>query len=384
MIDKIKKYLIIFSISFFILSNLGLSITFTFLTKAVETNFESQNCSSNSNLPINELNKQIKLYQHNYNLNLTRIISEMNLNILENGEDASISMQFTYYNSGDESVNYIIHTIDISTILIESRVSSILVQDAFGNLNYEWSFLGNLNLINISLRVPLNPQDFTSFSISYLLEDAIVSNPDITVNYILQWTLTFDEDIEQFSLFVTLPAQYELFNQSALEPIPNYQSSDGRRLEWDYFNILENQDQTWIIRFQDFVQEQPPISTFKPIFWISVVGTFLLGIIIGTIGMFYILRFKTDTERQEIVETLLSQPEKEIIKIIKKQDGVTTQSKIVDLSEFSKAKVSYYLTELEKKSIIMRERWGRMNRIRIIDDSVDKVFFSEDEKSETD
>jgi uncharacterized membrane protein len=358
---------------------MGPTIASSQLTTAVNKNLEAQNYCSNSNLSSNLLNNQLKFNGLNYNPNLTRIISEINLDILENGEDASISMQFTYYNGGLENVNYIVHAIDISTILIDSRVSSIMVKDAFGYLNYDWSFLGSINIINISLRIPLEPSKFTSFTILYLLEDAVVSNPDITVNYILQWTITFDEYIEQFSLIVTLPAQYELFNQSALEPIPNYQSSDGRRLEWNFYNVLENHDQTWIIRFQDYMPEQPPISTFKPIFWVSVVGTFLFGLIIGTITMFYILKFKTDTERQEIVETLLSQPEKEIIKIIKKQDGVTTQSKIVDLSGFSKAKVSYYLTELENKSIILRERWGRMNRIRIIDESVDKVYFSEDE-----
>ena len=59
---------------------------------------------------------------------------------------------------------------------------------------------------------------------------------------------------------------------------------------------------------------------------------------------------------------------------------MVTQSKITTQSGFSKAKVSYYLTELEKKEIISRERWGRMNRIKIIDDSVEKVIIKENKK----
>lgn len=385
MYKKVKSYLTISSIVVLVLSLQSIHMYISsFAFEDLYQNFENQNYNQVKNSPNVGLNNRLKMFVQEYNPNLTRILNDMYADILPNGKDITITMHFTYYNSGEDTVYNIIHAIDITTILIESRISSIVVFDAIGDINYEWDFLVNINLINISLRLPLDPFQFTSFTISFLLENAIVSNPDITFNYIVQWTLTFDEDIEQFSLTVTLPIQFELYNQSALDPIPNYRSADGRRLEWIFYNILTDQDKTWIIRFKNYVTEEHPISIFKPIYWIAVVGTFLGGAIIGIIGMYFYLKLKTDTERQEIVETLLSHPEKEIIKIIKKHDGVITQSKIVDLTVFSKAKVSYYLSELEKKEIISRERWGRMNRIRIIDDSVDKVYFSDSENIETD
>jgi hypothetical protein len=223
-----------------------------------------------------------------------------------------------------------------------------------------------------------------SFSISFALESAVISNPEITQDFILQWTLTFDEDIEQFSLIATLPSTFELYNQSAVDPIPDYKSADGRRLEWSLNNVLEDQSETWIIRFQQVEQPTTPENGFKKGFWSGLIVTFFLGgLLIGSLGAYFILKTRTDTERKVIVESLLSQPEKEILKIIKDEGGTTTQNKIVDLSGFSKAKVSYYVTELEKKKIISRERWGRMNRIKIIDDSVDKVFIAEQEESNT-
>ncbi|MHA1586614.1 MAG: helix-turn-helix transcriptional regulator, partial [Candidatus Heimdallarchaeota archaeon] len=193
------------------------------------------------------------------------------------------------------------------------------------------------------------------------------------------WTLTQDEDMEQFTLIITLPAQYELYNQSALEPDADYTSVDGKRFEWNYYNIEENDIQIWIVRFQVYQTSTIPIPPPSKGAWFAMIGTFFAGLIAGGLTVFFIIKSRTDKERKEIVETLLSQPEKEIIRIIKNENGVTTQSKICSVSGFSKAKVSYYLNELENKGIVQKERWGRMNRIRIIDDSVDKAYVKETE-----
>ncbi|HUT80513.1 MAG TPA: MarR family transcriptional regulator [Candidatus Bathyarchaeia archaeon] len=314
------------------------------------------------------------------NPNLTRIIYDIYFTIHTNGKDVSISSHFTYQNVGEDDVNYIIHLIDLTTILVESRISTINVYDAFGILEYKWNINGNVNLVNVTLLNPIQENEYYSFTIDYLLEKAIIQNSDIVQSSILQWAITHDENIEQFSLILTLPVKYTLFNQSALDPEPDYKSADGRRLEWHFYNIINDLTQSWIIRFSIYETSNVPIDPIGKGFWLGLVATFIIGIILGGLAVFFILKSRTDTERKEIVETLLSSPEKEILRIIKNQNGVTTQSKITSESGFSKAKVSYYLTELENKEIISRERWGRMNRIRIIDGSVDKVYFSSEDK----
>ncbi|NHJ46230.1 MAG: winged helix-turn-helix transcriptional regulator [Asgard group archaeon] len=368
------------SLLFMILLSLSL-----FGNQIINTNSDYVLTDTDLLLSSNLSNSDTKLIPllSNFNQNLTRILSEMYIDVLENGEDTFIENHFTYYNSGEEDVYFIIHVIDIITILAESRISSIIVYDAFGALSYKWDIQSSLHLINITLREALQPLSFVSFSISYALENAVISNPDITQNFILQWTLTFDEDIEQFSIITTIPSAFELVNQSAVDPFPDYKSADGRRLEWSLNNVLEDQSETWIIRFQMVEHTTIPENGFKPGFWSGLIVTFILGLLIGSLGMYFILKTRTDSERKVIVESLLSQPEKEILKIVKDEGGTTTQNKIVDLSGFSKAKVSYYVTELEKKKIISRERWGRMNRIKIIDDSVDKVFIADHEETNT-
>ncbi|NPE08045.1 MAG: winged helix-turn-helix transcriptional regulator [Asgard group archaeon] len=320
----------------------------------------------------------------NLNTNLSRLIFEIYLDILPNGEDAQVSAHYTYQNIGNSSIFNIVNILDISTVLVESRLSTISVSDANGSLYYEWIISDLIHILNITIREPLEYQQRYSYSVTYLLENVILQSFEEAENFVFQWTLTQDEDMEQFTLIITLPAQYELYNQSALEPDADYMSVDGKRFEWDYYNIEENDIQIWIVRFQIYQMPTIPIPPPSKGAWFGMIGTFFAGLIAGGLTVFYIIKSRTDIERKEIVETLLSQPEKEIIRIIKNENGVTTQSKICSVSEFSKAKVSYYLNELENKGIVKKERWGRMNRIRITDDSVDKAYVKEVEKKEMD
>jgi len=318
------------------------------------------------------------------NTNLSKLIYEIYVDILPNGEDAQVSAHYTYQNVGNNSILNVVNILDVSTVLVESRLSSISISDAGGLLYYEWTINEYTHMLNITLRDPLEYQQFYTYTVTYLLEDVILQSFEVAEAFVFQWTLTHDEDIEQFTLIVTLPAQYELYNQSALEPDADYKSVDGKRFEWNYYNIEENDIQIWIVRFQIFQVSTIPIPPPSKAAWFGMIGTFFLGVIAGGLTVFFIIKARTDIERKEIVETLLSQPEKEIIRIIKNENGVTTQSKICSLSGFSKAKVSYYLNELENKGIVEKERWGRMNRIRITDDSVDKAYVKESESKEMD
>ena len=323
----------------------------------------------------------------NYNEELNRIIYELNIDIQPNAKDAFITAHVTYQNTVNKSINHIVSIIDIETILIASRISTFQVFDNQGDLYFEWDVFDNYHLINVTLREAIDFNDYYTFSISYLLENSIISNQEATDSYIFQWSIFNDEDVDQFAVVVTLPNDFSLYNNTlaaSLDPEADYISVDERRFEWSFYNILKDEVLSWIVRFQPF--ENPIIPTYKiPAYiWILMAVVFILGTILGSSVVFLIFKSRTDSERKDIVETLLSQPEKDILKIIKDEGGVTTQSKICSLSGFSKAKVSYYITELDQKSIISRERWGRMNRIRIVDDSFEKVYFDDVHEDTTD
>ncbi len=313
----------------------------------------------------------------NVNENLTRLLFSQYVDVLPNGIDVSITSDFTCQYIGLQPLYFLIYQIDIQSVLTENRISSFIVYDDYGSLYFEWEINDGVHILNITLSKPLYNNEFYSFSVNYMIEDAILETIDITKNFVFRVTQLFDENVEQYSLVVTIPDEYMLNNESALTPDADYISINGKRFEWKYYNLLKDSEKTWIIRFvEEPISPLPtPVDPEKNnLVWLGMIGTFFLGLIIGAIIIFFSVKSKSDFERKEILEVLLSQPEKDIIKIIEDENRVTTQSKICSLSGFSKAKVSYYLNELEDKGIISRERWGRMNRVRIVDGAVEKAY----------
>ncbi|HUU77220.1 MAG TPA: winged helix-turn-helix transcriptional regulator [candidate division Zixibacteria bacterium] len=364
-------------VNLFFIIVLILFSTFITTNQICDFDFSVNNDEENIKNKAYELNNN-ELNAQSANPNLTRLLYQINFNLELNAEDISITTHSTYRNDANNSIKNIIHIIDVDTIFVESRISTILVHDSEGELFFEWFALSDYQLLNISLRYPILSEEVTTFTVSYLLEDAVLKNPEILENYIIRWTLTNHEISEQFSFILALPNKFILSNSSyvpSLEPEADYISIDGTRFEWIRYDVLSNEVLTWTIRFEYYMNPTQSNTNIPVYVWILMVILFIIGLIVGGLSVFFIFRSRIDMERSDIVETLLSQPEKEILKIIKDEKGVTTQSKICSISNFSKAKVSYYINELEKKEIITRERWGRMNRIRLIDESFEKVYY---------
>ncbi|MBD3190123.1 MAG: winged helix-turn-helix transcriptional regulator [Candidatus Heimdallarchaeota archaeon] len=323
------------------------------------------------------------LHPGNYE-NLTRAVHRMNINIQENVQDIQINSHYTYKNTGNQSAYYI-------SIVLDIKISTVLVYDAIGDLSFEWHSMEYSNLINITLRDPLVPDSPPyTFTVSYIVEDAIDQIVTPTQSYNFYWSMEHDERTDRFLLVIALPINFVLCNETVnppLEPTADRIFSDGQRIkfEWDYTDIPANQFQTWTVRFKTYQTILPTTITTTDYHWEIIIPMFFAGLIIGGLTSFFILNRFSATERKGIVESLLSKPEKQILKIIQEADGRITQNKICTISGFSKAKVSYYLSELEEKKIIERERWGRMNRVKIIDSALEKVEIEiNDEQREED
>ena len=67
---------------------------------------------------------------------------------------------------------------------------------------------------------------------------------------------------------------------------------------------------------------------------------------------------KISEERFSIILKALDSHEKKVMKFIKEQDGIT-QSTLRLRTDMSKAKLSYVLTELERRGLIKREKKGK-------------------------
>ena len=320
---------------------------------------------------INHNNIHSDYYSILQNNDLIITTYDIDLDIETNARDVITETTITYQNNGSNPIDIIYHTITSDTILASSRISTIFVSDGTNELLYEWEVLTDYHHLTIHLSDPIETNEFVTLVISYVMESAISESHLIPDDYIFQWSINLLEEIEHFRVIITLPQKFALNNDTEipLEPEADQISIDGQVFLWNYYSVDPDTTHSWIIRFQLFKENNKLNYRIPSFIWGVMVVVFLLGGGIGSTTVYYTLRNKLATDRTEIVEALLSQPEKEIVKIIKEEGGVITQNKICTVSGFSKAKVSYYIKELENKEIIRRERFGRMNRIVLIEES---------------
>jgi uncharacterized membrane protein len=90
----------------------------------------------------------------------------------------------------------------------------------------------------------------------------------------------------------------------------------------------------------------------------------IIALIIGIIISFYLFKDKTDKEEDnlKIIRKALSEDEKKILDEIKKAGEITQDSLRFRLN-WSKAKISTILTNLDKINLIQRQRTGKTYKI---------------------
>ncbi|MBD3192147.1 MAG: winged helix-turn-helix transcriptional regulator, partial [Candidatus Heimdallarchaeota archaeon] len=100
---------------------------------------------------------------------------------------------------------------------------------------------------------------------------------------------------------------------------------------------------------------------------------FFGGILIGGIGTFFVYKKLRQSDETELVSSLLSKSERAIIKAINADNGISTQKRICEKTGFSKSKVSQILSKLEEKGVLERERWGRTNKVTLIESTFQEL-----------
>ena len=76
---------------------------------------------------------------------------------------------------------------------------------------------------------------------------------------------------------------------------------------------------------------------------------------------------KTNTEQKfDVVFPLLKHDERKVIKVLMDNNGEILQNALVLQSGLSKVKITRELTSLENKKLIVRERFGLTNKIKLV------------------
>lgn len=96
------------------------------------------------------------------------------------------------------------------------------------------------------------------------------------------------------------------------------------------------------------------------------ITSLIIALIIGVIISFYLFKSENKSMDKEnefnIIKKVLSEDEKRILHEVKKARGITQDSLRFRLG-WSKAKISTMLTNLDKKSLVQRERTGKTYKV---------------------
>jgi uncharacterized membrane protein len=233
------------------------------------------------------------------------------------------------------------------------------------------------------MRYPLFPNETYVFSIEYRIDAVIYLVQEPVEYYGLDFEVIHPRNTDLFELEISLPAEGGLLAQSPPEPVyPNplriVEEDNVVKIYWELENKDFGDDNVFLVRFVLQAIDNPNGSNLKPLFYIL---TLLAGIALGSLILFLVYRLKVKPSESQLVSSLLTKTEQEVIRAINQDSGVSTQRRICEKTGYSKSKVSQILLKLEQRNVLVRERWGRTNKVTITAPSFKTIGITE-EKTE--
>jgi len=235
----------------------------------------------------------------------------------------------------------------------------------------KFEFADVQNLTDFELILPFDVRDVKLY-VDGKKTDELISGRKIRVEYN---TKEFIEEKKRFltsfrapfftkliKIRVILPEGAVLAKsvENSVFPYPSDVSSDGRRIfvEWVKEDVDKGEDFSFFVNYKKGFNEN-----------------YLGYIIAGVIGFslfivyLYLLKKKATKEKKKKrqdkhkFEEHLKEDEEQVMNILKKKGGECEQSTLVVISDFSKAKMSRILQELEERKIVKKITKGRKNII---------------------
>ncbi|MGC9777658.1 MAG: winged helix-turn-helix transcriptional regulator [Candidatus Heimdallarchaeota archaeon] len=251
---------------------------------------------------------------------------------------------------------------------INKNISSVYVYDPLGPLPFTWSIEPSIgNKINITMRYPLLFDETYVFSISYDLRNVIYRVDEPIEYYELDFEVTHPRNSKEFNLIIVLPIDGQLIEDGI--PAPTYPTPKNVYIEenlvkiiWSYEDLSISTTDVFIVRYSINIDAEPGRIN---LFGLYIALAFLGGAVISLLAVYLFYTLKAKPSGTELVSSLLSDTEQEVIKAINTDSGVSTQRRICDKTGYSKSKVSQILAKLEEKKVLKRERWGRTNKVTI-------------------
>ena len=254
---------------------------------------------------------------------------------------------------------------------LPSDAVNISVYDAVGVLEKNISHEEGVSIVS-RFRNQVKMGDIETVIIEFDTDELISSSQEGNIFSAIFFPLG------RMNLRVALPPGFGLSKpvassaQTDIAPLPDRTTSDGTKtiFEWDVESLKEF---ALLIRYDSFnpplspaETKEPPISLPPPPEEAGVYSLELLVAIIVVLAVGgFLLNYKRkliDEQKVDKTTEFMREDEKIIIDLIREDEGIV-QRRLVDLTGFSKAKISKIVSDLNKRNIVFIERIGRRNKL---------------------
>lgn len=222
------------------------------------------------------------------------------------------------------------------------------VYDPRGELGINAARESGETIIQSRFREPLQPNASTAITIRFNVTNAVSKAGD---GYVFSPVFSLPQDTKEFTLRVRLPEGMglprpvsEVSGFTDVAPLPDNVYSDGKTIifEWKRYSPAGD--------FAVYVRYTRPYTAEK----LYAVG-FLLVLALGSYYLHKVRRRKPKAE-------YMRDDEKRVLDLIKETPGIV-QKDVVDITGFSKAKVSMMVSKLERDGLVRKEKFGLKNRL---------------------
>jgi uncharacterized membrane protein len=218
---------------------------------------------------------------------------------------------------------------------------------------------------NVTFLTNLLPGNATVVSLSFVASGFIFDAPPGKL-FIADFTMP--TNVSRFSFALLLPPGYgETSNktQQLITP-PTIYSSDGRRiyLVWYRYNLHQREMAHISTRYEMLVEPETTTTFIERTIKQTEFPVYIL-ILAFVLGAVFALWFFGPSIRKFRRATMkLNDDEKKVVDALERK-GPTQQSELQRMTDFSKAKLSRLLRQMEERNLVRKESKGKINVISL-------------------
>jgi len=239
---------------------------------------------------------------------------------------------------------------------VNGRIEDLAVTDSRGSLESSFEYKSGKTIVKSRFRRPISTGENYTITFKFSQPDRVSIKGD---TYILSISHSLLANVKRFNLKITLPEGYGVAEEG-ISPEARI-SSDGRRviLIWELNEPIP-------VEFREFkvIVLYERLGILSTAFYYYAI-IFVISLLLAFLIYRYYRSRKTGTSTKKDLSDkveILKDDEQLIMKLIIDQDGID-QREIIKTTDFSKAKVSKILSELEKREIIFKKQIGRRNKL---------------------